>query len=104
MRITAPDTQLVLLRADHHTRRVLFNDKGIDPMTALGHIRLRHYDIYRCRIAIGDPILHAVQQIMIPHVHGRRPLGSGITARLRLAQQKGPDIQFAVLSPLRQRR
>ena len=99
MRITAAYAQFVLFCADTYTGTVLLDYKGIDAVAAFGDIRLRHHQVNGGGIPVGDPVLYAVEQIVVPFVFRRSALGSGITAGFRCLIPNESGLLTAAHSP-----
>ena len=92
VRVAAADAHLVFLGADDEAFHATLHDETIDAVVALVGVGLGHHEIGACRSAVGDPILRAVEEVVVPHVDGRRTLAGGVASGLGLAQAEGADL------------
>ena len=92
VRVAAADAHLVFLGADDEAVHAALHDEAVDAAVALVGVGLGHDQVDARRPAVGDPVLGAVEEVMVPHVDGRRALAGGVASRLGLTQAEGPDL------------
>ncbi len=95
-----PDAHLVIGLREGESGHVLFDDKRRNPAGALCGIRAGEHHIGVGFRGIGDEDLPAVEDIVIPVLHGCGLCAAGITACILLCQAEGS--QFAAGGDIRQ--
>ena len=61
MRVAASYPELIFLCAYYYSGPIFLHNKCVDAAAAFRYICLCDHDIYTCTVAVGDPILCAVQ-------------------------------------------
>ncbi len=92
MRVTATDAELVFFHANNKSLHALFYNQAVDAPWLLFRIRLSNHQINTGCWSIGDPILGAIQHVVITHVHCGGLLRCRVGPCLWLTQAKGADL------------
>ena len=91
MCVRSANAQLVFLRTQLEPRHVALHNQGVDAAVSFFRVGLGDHEVRGCAVAVGDPILGAVQEVVVAHVHGGCALRSGVGSRFRFGEAKRPD-------------
>ena len=92
VRIRPSDAHFVFLGPNDETRHVPLYNQGIDPTVALVSIRLCDNEVGTGASAVGDPVLGAVEEVVIAAINGGCCLGCGIGTRFGFAEAERSNL------------